>query len=346
MWRYASSALAAIPCLLGSASAAAIEPTGDLEWYVPADCAHESDFRRQVTRLLDGRDALAQVAPVRVQITRRDDATWQLELDLTVEGTTVRRIVEAPRCPPLVEAATIIVVMATEPSSTPPSTVRQPGRSAPQKWLPPDTEIASELTVPARPSPPARSMKQEEPVPVPVPLRLGGGVGAHAGTGAVPGFSAAAAVHANLSYGPWTVRLEAAWWPSRQVHLDGRAAGAQVDLATVGVVACRDLVGDRWTLAACAELELGRLRARGVDVVNPREPDAFWAALGVGPALRWAISSRWSVWTVAGVAVPLRRPQFVVDGGGGLYRPAPAGFQLAAGLTFRLPVTETGRSEH
>ncbi len=108
--------------------------------------------------------------------------------------------------------------------------------------------------------------------------------------------------------------------------------GAQFQLATAGARACSPFSADSVWLAPCLGAGVDWLRARGFGARSNRSASS-WALVARGGVLAgWDISPIISAHVELEAALPVARPEFMVDGDGDVYRRSPLAARAALGL--------------
>jgi hypothetical protein len=119
--------------------------------------------------------------------------------------------------------------------------------------------------------------------------------------------------------GAWTpgpYRLDAAaayYFPSRTDPFTAAGATATFQLVTLAAHGCYDLVGTRFGVSPCANVEGGLAIGRAHQVVSPATGTALLLSTGVGGLLSWRFAVHYAVELRGDILVPLTRPEFQVD---------------------------------
>jgi hypothetical protein len=77
------------------------------------------------------------------------------------------------------------------------------------------------------------------------------------------------------------------------------------------------------------------MRARGFGVADARVERSLWSALTLGAAVALVPAPRWAVWLAVDGHLALYRPQFLIDGGGEVWRGGRAGVRATLALEVR-----------
>jgi hypothetical protein len=240
---------------------------------------------------------------------------------LTLEGAPGRamREIEAPTCPQLADAMSLVVALAVDPEAlltpeapaTPPAPPASPAPPAPPASVP--EPIPEPSAVLSAPSP--------EPAPIlPPPVSrhgfsLGAAVALETDIAPDPVMGVALRAEYEVASSSWVA-------PSFGVELAGAASNlieaapaVAVRFATVRLDACpaRALLGATGvTLRACGAAALGVLDARGVGAPKPEDALRGWVDAEIELRARWD-ARRWFLGIDGGPVLPVTRPKFVFE---------------------------------
>jgi hypothetical protein len=134
----------------------------------------------------------------------------------------------------------------------------------------------------------------------------------------------------DLQRGSLRLVLLATWFATKDANGGGGHAGT-FQLALGGALACFAPRFGRWTPLACGGAELGRLAGTGL-VTRPETAAVFWRAARAEAGATAALGANTAILLRAGVAVPLGRPNFVVDGSAPVFQPSPVAVRVTAGF--------------
>jgi len=312
----------------------------ELSWSGPPECHESEQLSFQVEQALGA--PLAETGHVHLQVHVErvaPDARALLRIasDDAPGARVKERLLVAPDCSTLVDTLAVAITLAVE-AALPSSEAR---------WLPP-----------ARPAPTPTPALARETAATPPPIVTDAAPNtkpAVAGSEWVPSVSALLVGDVGSLPDPalgvaFGVQLGGAWW---QLQLLGTlwleqhtllaessvpGAGAYVRLATGALLGCTtpfDSAAEAWSMSLCAGLEIGRLSGEGTGVDHPRDAQALWLAPSVQGGVAWRVpSTRLSLSARAGVALPLERQEFVLEGLGTVHQPA----SLAARASFGMDV--------
>jgi hypothetical protein len=279
-------------------------------------CVERDAIIEQATEILGQPLGAVTGVDFEVALTRVPGRGWKLRLDTVDQGADDRRRsreLTASSCTELADAAAVAIAM----------TVRSRAESA-------------RSTVPPNPSPPASTA----PVPTPVvarsranppsPLSFAVGLAVVGDVGALPDPGVGVELGASLRHPRARLRVAGTILASQVTHTTGNAGG-EFRLIFGSVAGCLTEPLGRTALLGCAGFELGRLSGEGVGVFQPRLGDARWQAAVAELGLSIPVAARVAVLVRAGAALPLSRPQFVVDGETPVHRPASLVARVALG---------------
>jgi hypothetical protein len=309
----------------------------DLSWSGPAECRESEQLLFQVERALGAPLADTGHVHLQVHIARVvPDARALLRIasaePTAPDASLKERLLVAPDCATLVDTLAVAIALAVEAAVPAP----EPAWTSP----PPVTSHTVAAT-----SLPLVSDVAPGPPPKPEPTGLQPGVTALlvADSGSLPGPALGAALGARLAGASWHLELLGTLWFEQHAELRPSrlpGAGADVNLATAGVLACVDplAAGARVLgVSLCAGWEMGRLSGMGSGVNRPREARALWLAPSLQLALAYRIpATRLSLNALAGGALPLDRDEFVLEGLGTVHQPASLAVRGAIGLSIAL----------
>ena len=130
------------------------------------------------------------------------------------------------------------------------------------------------------------------------------------------------------------VRIEAggSYWAPQEKQIDGSGAGGAFDFATGYIQAGPGWSWGRLGIVGVAGVELGSLRARGINVDRQDTASVLWVAARAGGVLTVALVNPLALRFDLGLAIPFDRPRWVLDDIGVVGRPAPVIGRLGLGL--------------
>lgn len=292
----------------------------------PDSCVDPAALADEVSDLIG--KPLASVAEVdfRIQIAKTTRQRWRLKLEtigLRTAGVgepAVRgsREIEGATCAELAEAASVAIAVSVrsiageagpiEPQPQPAPAILPP--PSPPVGAPPSLERSGEGTPSWRPA---------------VALAL------TTDTGALPSTSIGVGLAGSVQHQSLQLGLLATWFGSEDAT-GADHTGGTFQLAVGGARACFAPRRGRWTPLACGGFELGRLSGTGQGVARPETGEALWRALRANLGVTMALGGNTGLLLTGGVAVPLARPAFVLDGSELVYRPSRLAGRFTAGL--------------
>jgi hypothetical protein len=341
----ASALLAALvgrPVVADAAPGGAHEGAELLRWRAPVvGCPDEATVRARLAQALGPE---VEAPRVEAEVSAGDDGRFHAVVSIQgAWGETTRRL-DSPTCDTLADAVVLLAAVsvglaAREPE--PPLAVPEP------TTLPPDVGVEQALTevhadgeadegvraqldatadvggddpasIAAGPAPRAPRGAGDAGSPPPVAPALRGlvRVEARAGAGLLPVVDLGAAAVLGLEHRWFRVELAgAAWLPrERTVVPDARVRASAWALELRGCAALRPSA--RLVVLPCAELVAGQLRGEGHGdgLVNGRNAQQPWVALGLGPAVSLRLHRRVGLWAGATLIVPVRRVGLGLEG--------------------------------
>jgi hypothetical protein len=271
----------------------------EVTWRAP-DCASRSDFERRLESALPKRPEALLERPldVGVVIAPSDSGGFTLQLTTRVDGAELRRELETASCAEAVEAAALIVALAIDPTA-------EPGRAPP-----PPARQRLQLYVSVL----AGASFREAPAPSPL---FGAGAG--------------------LGFEHFRIGVEGAWVLAQHAWLDGDGPaaankGGTIGVAGAGPVICYAPRAPRLGLLACLNAQAGAWRSKGVGVSDPAAGRELWLASAARLGLRVRIHQNVNGIVAGDLLIAWRRPSFVLEELGEVYRPGPLGVRLVAGI--------------
>jgi hypothetical protein len=225
-----------------------------------------------------------------------------------------------------------------EPPAPTPAAPNEP--NAPN--APSAPSVAQKPATPRVERAPAPARREQEPRDAPVSFR--GGVWAHGGFASgmapFPAFAASGGAELALDF-TWlapSVRAGAAY-ATGDTSVDARG-GAEFRLLAFAGRVCPHVfsLAPRWSLAACASLELGELTARGVSTPNRLVQRMPWASLGVAPRVELALGRFAAFEAELGLRGIVRHDRFVFEPDAAeVYDVPRVAPHVSVGVSARLP---------
>jgi hypothetical protein len=304
-----------------------------VEWEAPSSCPDVAHVRTAIATTLGGSTArragpTLEARGVVTDVVPSTQPLFRLRIDLTAEGASETRTMEANSCATLENAFALVVAFAFDPSAAPP---------APESPLVTPPSPASTPRTPSESAPPSFAV-------------LGGPLLA-AGAGALPFPAYGVGGRLAIEAGPrW--ELGGTFWPEQPasvpVDASGRA-GANVWLATVEPSACLALAAG--VVAPCLGAEAGATGATGTGIANPSRGVSWWLAPTASLSLRVSLARGVGLRFRVEGGVPVFRPSFTLENVGAegpvqAFRPAPAFGAVSIEPEFSLFSTERGDGRH
>jgi hypothetical protein len=293
---------AAVAC--NGAQNARADEVLSLAWDAPADeCPGRTQVVEAVRAWLDPMGMGNALAAVRVEAkVHRVDDGWRLDLKLAAPGGSEEQSLVAARCETLVEVVALKVALAADPTALLRSLDRARANAATEQG--PKVAIRGALGL---------------------------------GLGPLPEPSGFVSLGGSVERSGWRLELTgSAWLPRSASYPELPSVGASFLLLTGGVRGCLLPSMREVDFPICAGAELGVFQGSGFGVAEVERSDQLWAAVVVGPALRWSLGSSASLWIAADAAIGLERPAFHMRNLEQLYRPDAVTGRTWAGVEVRL----------
>ena len=226
------------------------------------------------------------------------------------------REIEGATCAELAEAASVAIAVSVR-------SIADETAAAPQFTAPAST--------PATPPRPPTTLPITPGAPPTPPWRPAVVLAVATDSGALPNTGLGVDLEAALQRGSLQLVAFGTWFGSQDT-VDGTNAGGTFQLAVGGALACFAPRRGRWTGLACGGFELGRLAGTGLDVARPETGAAFWRAARADVGVTVALGGNAALVLRVGAAVPLSRPEFVLDSTDLVYQPNRLAGRSTAGL--------------
>jgi hypothetical protein len=330
-WRWAALVGAVLALSPKLAAAAPIE----LDWDAPPQCPQASAVIDRVEVRVDAHPVTARGVVV------ESDGAWSLTLDIEGVGGSDRRVLEGESCVALVDAAALLIRVATGPDVDSTGAVAEAEVVA-EPDPPPTAEPEPTEEAPvAETTPPPTEASLDERETEPPDARLG----VHARAGGLVEFgtllpetvAGGVAVAAGINV-PW-VRVEARGHyvaPRRLDDAQNPGVGVRIDGWGVGASGCGVWEGQRVFVPGCLGAQLGRTRARAFGLEQSGVGRGLWGHLLADVAVGVRVHSHVALTLAAQGVLALRRPRFRVRGFPPLFQTGVGAARLALGVEFAL----------
>jgi hypothetical protein len=308
-------------CPLGTAHAGGAAAL--IEWDAPEGCPGALDVYARLSDVL-GRepDTLGKLSRVRGTVLRAGTG-YRLVLEAIEHDRRSSRLFEASSCDELADAGTLAIALALAPD--------QPGLAG---------GGVGELTEPVVSSPAATqapAVDREPSEPAAAAAAVGALVNAAAVIeyGALPRAAPGVAVGAGLRFGAPSLLVQGVWLAPQRLSV-APDREIELDLLLAGLRGCYELRSATPRLDACLGIEVGRMRARGLDLQGAREVSDLWLAAGAAIDARWALTRALEVDARAEPMLPLERKEYTVNGSDVVFAPSRISARLYLGLTISI----------
>jgi hypothetical protein len=285
----------------------------EIAWRSPPECQRAEVAIEQVEKLVGRKLEHVEAVSFEVEVSIETDATHRVLLRTLARGSAPReREIAGASCASVTDAVSVAIALTINEEEQRARAAEQIAENKPNAEPEPDAEPEPE---PASQSPSALFV-----------LGLGPLIDAGALPSAAPGLEVAAA----LELGVMRIGASFAGFMPQEAELPD-ASGGRFDFVLGGVDLCgHPLFGDLHLLA-CAGFELGRIGARGTGIRNWREGDAAWYAPRVQLGVGYGFAEVVRVFVRGGIAVPLARREFQVDGER-VHQPGSSALRVGVGI--------------
>jgi hypothetical protein len=311
-WLLGVALLMAEPAPASDAEPRAPEPQATvLEWRAPDGCPDARAVYESLSAVL-GRApvALGEFSEVSGTIEPRD-GRFVLTIEMVEHGRRSSRLISAPRCEDMAEAAAIAIGLAL-------TSEREPDTVAQAAGAPPPVTLPSELDAPA---PPVHERA----------YRLALSADALLDLNSLPSAAPGLRVQGRVQIGLASLALYGAFLPGSELAVGAREQ-VEFSLLAGGARVCYLPPGGALSLAACAGGEVGRYSADGGELNDARRVHNLWLAPSAGLELGVAFSRSFGAELGADVFVPLVRSRYAVNDTELVFRPPEAAIRLYLGL--------------
>ncbi len=277
----------------------------------------------QVRGFLQG--APSHRAEVHAEVASSAPDRWTVLVVTDVDGTPGERSLEADSCAALANATALIVAWTIEPLATRPPT---PEALAP----PPPVAVASPTAVPVAATTPAP------------PSAVAGvlAVAAQGDLGMFPKEDLAAEITLGAALRRLRFEVSGSAWLPEDATKSGTAGGAHLHFLEGGLRGCRrDFVRPSLELDPCLGAGLVHVSSVGFDETDSYTRDAWFSWVRGDALATWTFLGPLALRGLVGMAVPLTRPQVVIQQPPGgnllLYRPSVIAGRVELGLEVHFP---------
>lgn len=289
-----------------------------LRWTAPPECPSEADVHAAALRGVDPAASGGVLEADAVVVATKAGSAWRLELVTRRGGRTGERAIEASTCQGVADAAAVLLAIALGPSEAGSAEVEPRAPEAPP---------------PATPAADADRSELRRRAAVGRPRALALGIAGALDTATLPVVAVGGALSVGWTPGRARVELETRVLASQSATLEASQAGADFSVLTFGARGCFAVVhGGSLEVSPCAGADVHFGSAAGYGARTNFDASARWTALTGGVLLRAPLASWLAVRARADLAVPLARPDFVVQNEGSVHRPAAAAALVTAGL--------------
>jgi len=309
----------------------------EIRWSGEASCRRELEVVEQVESATGRPVSSVEIADFELNLKSSSTDQWNLELTTVrrADGARSTRAIHGATCAEVTDAAAVAIALAIGPGqaqaeSEPKPAVGQSAAAAGEK------PVAEAGKVSAQPKDEA-SGKQSA-------LEWFAGLSGTLDSSSTPGLAVGAALHFGLGLLPsdksktqLRLELEGAFYaPTETNPVGGQAGKFQLMYGAPLVCAGKPLGGP--LLLGCVGAEFGQLTGEGVGeaVTTSHQSQTFWSAARAELGLVVPLAASLRLLGRAGVAVPLIRRDFVLDGPEIVFRTAPLSARAGLGVELTL----------
>ena len=302
----------------------------EIRWFGDSSCRRESEVVEQVESMAGRPLSTIEIADFELRVQSLAADQWSVELTTVRRADTLRsvRTIRGTTCAEVTDAAAVAIALSVGSADAP------AGPEDPRKSAAPAESAPSERHAPGT-APAAKSSRS---------LEWLAGLGGALDSSSTPGLALGAFLRLGSSFQPSSasrirlrVELEGALFaPTETSNVAGQAGKFRLTYAAP--LGCVARAAEGTTLLGCAGVEFGQLAGEGVgDAVATAHPSkTFWSALRFDLGLQLPLASRLRFVARAGVAIPLIRREFVLDGPELVFQPAPLSARGQLGLEVSL----------
>jgi hypothetical protein len=286
-----------------------------IHYAAPEQCPTETRFANEIVARTSRARLSVEAQGLRVfraTISARNDTfVGQLDAEAS-DGSSAAREVISATCSEVTTALALMVAIAVDPKAS----------TAPIAELsvavdPPPAPAASPSARPPAPVVASNSLPAQ-PTPIQQPRRWSVGGGALLLGGIAPDIAPGAELFGETQSGRTqgfapVLRVGAGYADSAWAGGAARQAAVRWMMARVEACPLSIAPSEALRLLACADLDIGALRAQGENVTHPGTKTQFFTAAGITARIRYTPARSWFVEIAGGGAIPLVRCTFVFE---------------------------------
>jgi hypothetical protein len=287
-----------------------------IEWTAPDECADSTVLRAEIESLLGGSLEAAAERPLAARaLVSRTGERWHLQLELTQDGVSRRRLLQGESCQALLDAAAVVIALAINPALDRSAAERtgsvapapEPKRAAARAEADLQSAAASPHTHPDR-----ASRTPELDHRSPTVLRPSVAVFALADGWMLPRLAGGVGLRGAAALGSWRVALLATLLgaPPARVRDGGTmrfwSGGAHLNAAYLVTV-------ESWTIAPSIAVGADLLRGSTEGLTQDGSGRQTWWTAGPGLAAMLALGRDLSLESGAILLIPFKRGVFQVE---------------------------------
>ncbi|HET7545700.1 MAG TPA: hypothetical protein VFK05_37790 [Polyangiaceae bacterium] len=302
----------------------------EIRWFGESSCRREREVVEQVESAAGRPLSSIESADFELRVESLAADQWRVEVTTVRRADAARsvRTIRGATCVEVTDAAAVAIALSVGSADGPLAPTEQPQPSA----APANEPVEGHAPVSAKG--PRRSSSLEWSV----------GAGGVVDSSSTPSLALGAFLRFGSSFQPVAksrtrlgFELEGAFFAPTETSAVAGQAG-RFRLAYAAPLACVAPPLEQTTLLGCAGAELGQLSGEGIgDAVTTSHPSkTFWSALRFDLGLGVMLTSRLRFMGRVGVAVPLIRREFVLDGPEVVFQTAPLSVRGQLGVELSL----------
>ena len=321
-----------------------------LEWRAPDSCPSRERLLARTQELLGHAPEAGLKGELQLdaRATELSRDSWQLDLSSRSDGgIPTSRSVKATSCAELADAAALLIALAIDPelqvAAAGSSATFEPDSPAPAtpNGAAPAPATDAPAALPAISSAAPRAVSgaggSAEPERSGPPFLPRVSVSAAAWSRRLAGTSAGVLAQGGVSRAHGWLLATLGYFPSRHTSVAGATAGGDLSLLSGGLEVGYgvDLNPSSLEVSPLVAAELEWVRGSGSGVEHPADAELLLLGLGAGGRASLRVTRSWLVVAQVVFSVLPRRPRFVLQGVGEVYRPEPWGLRLSFGVEWR-----------
>src|SRR6478736_8684029 len=334
MLRLVQITVGAVVLCFGASSSAA-----DIRWSGDDSCRRESEVSAQVEAATGRPNSSVEIADFELRVKSLSRTQWSLELTTVRRADQARstRTIHGATCAEVTDAAAVAIALAIGPSRAEPNEELEATNEDDFEPVEPEPAKASASTTQQ-----PRTSQSRQPRASHSSLEWLAGLSAALDSSATPSPALGGSARFALGWLPADRRktavrfeLEGAFYAPTQTDSVANQAG-QFQLAYGALLLCGAKPLAETALLICAGAELGQLSGEGVAVTTSHPASTLWSAVRAEVGLEYPHQGALRMFGRGGIAMPLIRREFVLDGPDVVFRTAAISARVSLGVQLSL----------